>query len=94
MTTPTKTARWMFFYENGNIRFDATDLTQEAVVKEAIMKNPQGFLELPGDESKVLVNLSLVKCITRSLVDLEEEKRLQDAAIAKAAEQAQEAPQG
>lgn len=81
----SKAIRWMFFFDEGNVKSDLTNEQEDKRIEEFLLENGQGMLRLPGDHADILVNLSRVKCISRQEVDLEAEKKFLEEMKAKAA---------
>ncbi len=69
--------RWIFFFEEGNIKSDVSNEEEDNRISDFVDQNPEGTLYLPGDTLDLYVNLNRVKCIARQIVDEEAEKLAQ-----------------
>ncbi len=72
-----KTARWMFYFEEGSVKSEVTSDQEDARIRHFVKKNPKGTLHLPSPEVDIWVNFDRVKAFTRQMVDLEAEKKAQ-----------------
>jgi len=73
--------RWVFFFEEGNVKTDVTKEDEDKRIQEFIDSNPRGTLYLPSEKVDIYINLDRVKCFCRSIVDEEAELRARDDAI-------------
>jgi len=83
--------RWMFFFNEGSVKSDVTKEPEDTRIAEFIGDNPKGLLALPGDTADIYINLDLVKCITRQIVDEAAEKLALEQAQAQALQHQQQA---
>lgn len=69
-----KKVRWMFYFEEGSVNSDLSSQEEDARIREALTCGTNQILTLPHTEMEIWVNLNHVKCTTRSMIDVEEQK--------------------
>ena len=69
--------RWTFFFEEGNVKSDVKEEKEDERIAEFIDNNRSGWLDLPGDELDIAVNMAHVKCVVRQVVKPEDALELQ-----------------
>lgn len=74
--------RWIFFFEEGNVKSDVKNEEEDKRIQEFVDANPKGILQLPAEKCDIYINLDRVKCFARSIVDEEAEQLASDENIA------------
>lgn len=74
--------RWVFFFEEGNVKTDVTKEEEDVRIQEFVDANPKGILQLPTGKVDIYINLDRVKCFCRSIIDEDAEQEANAAAIA------------
>ncbi len=85
--------RWIFFFEEGNVKSDVTDEQEDARIQEFLESNPKGILHLPAGDTDIYVNLDRVKAFSRSIVNEQAESAKEEAAVPEMDPQHEIAPQ-
>jgi hypothetical protein len=66
-------ARWRFYFTEGDVGSDVYSDEEDKRIENYLQSGLPEILKLPGGTMDVYVNLALVKCVSRQIVDLSEQ---------------------
>lgn len=63
--------RWTFFFDNENVKSDVTTEEEDCRIADVISNCPGTTLYIPGNNADFYINLKMVKCVLRQIVEEE-----------------------
>lgn len=71
-----ETIQWIFFFDEGQVKSDVNEESEDIRIADFLCEDPTGVIRLPGKETDLWINLALVKCIARTIVQQPDPEQL------------------